>query len=467
MVKRLNHVGRLGVIVAFIVLGASALTGVASYRYARFMDARAVQAANVSNDTQLGFVGALVLAAGDSAPIRTVHALSQIAIRFPKVYYRLEFRQPDGRLLLDPWSSPIHINGQMDGACLDAPIGSDGERRKSWITLGPEPFAIACRVMPGRFPGDPWVHVFMGQRLDSTAPLLAEAAMSIAVAQILVLLGLAVFFDRLYVRRLRQVGRPLQFLAPSVDVDAAHADEFKPIEGLMQAAAERIAHTRAISTAMAHDFKGRLTRIITSTQAAYAAAPAPVQTRLRGALDNLARINAEFEGILDLLLRLGPEQALQTPTIVDIRLLVEECVAAYQDLFDDRGVAVNIDIAPNLAMASLTRGFAVERAMGNLIENAAKYTPVGGKVSICGIQPAPGRFELTLQNTDPSQDPVESLGVFGVRGESSVGSQGTGLGLSVVANFLAADRLSMFTRRDKGAFEAVIAGPAVDIMTIG
>ena len=69
-------------------------------------------------------------------------------------------------------------------------------------------------------------------------------------------------------------------------------------------------------------------------------------------------------------------------------------------------------------------------ALGNLIGNAFKYTQKGEVVVTIGA----GHGKVTVEDTGPGIKPEEAEKLFerGIRGDTSAGSKGAGLGLAIV-----------------------------------
>ena len=75
----------------------------------------------------------------------------------------------------------------------------------------------------------------------------------------------------------------------------------------------------------------------------------------------------------------------------------------------------------------------LQRMVANLIDNAIKYTPEGGRVHV-GIRADGGSCEMTVENTGPGIPREDQAKVFQrfFRGDQSRSQGGAGLGLSLV-----------------------------------
>ena len=117
----------------------------------------------------------------------------------------------------------------------------------------------------------------------------------------------------------------------------------------------------------------------------------------------------------------------------DARAAVEKIAAFYQTVADDHHVAVRcsgdgqIYADPDL----------FERALGNLLDNALRFTPDNGAIQIV-LSERNADFEVAVSDTGCGIDPEHLPRVFDrfYRAESSRGSDGAGLGLALVKSIV-------------------------------
>ena len=144
--------------------------------------------------------------------------------------------------------------------------------------------------------------------------------------------------------------------------------------------------------------------------------------RLSRIVDNLlfvARVDAAREPI--------------TRTEFDARAAVEKIAAFYQTVADDRQVSIRcigdgeIHADPDL----------FERAVGNLLDNALRFTPENGSIEIA-LSRNNGDFEVAVTDNGCGIAAEHLPRVFDrfYRAESSRGSDGAGLGLALVKSIL-------------------------------
>jgi two-component system OmpR family sensor kinase len=127
----------------------------------------------------------------------------------------------------------------------------------------------------------------------------------------------------------------------------------------------------------------------------------------------------------------------------DLARLAEGAVAAFQPAAEAKGIALELALASDLPLADADPQ-RVEQVLVNLLSNALRHTPAGGRVEI-EMAPVPaGRLTVRITDTGPGI-PLEALpNVFERfyrvdrgrgRGE---GGDGTGLGLAVARSIVEA-----------------------------
>jgi signal transduction histidine kinase len=112
--------------------------------------------------------------------------------------------------------------------------------------------------------------------------------------------------------------------------------------------------------------------------------------------------------------------------------VTDDVAELYSPLAEEKGVSLEIRPA-GATMIEGNRSL-ISQALANLIDNAIKYTPAGGHIS---VWPAvtPDGVDLIVADTGPGIPAEERARVVErfVRLEASRNSPGTGLGLSLVA----------------------------------
>jgi two-component system heavy metal sensor histidine kinase CusS len=117
----------------------------------------------------------------------------------------------------------------------------------------------------------------------------------------------------------------------------------------------------------------------------------------------------------------------------DARAAVEKIAAFYQTIADDRHVTIRcsgeaqIHADPDL----------FERAVGNLLDNALRFTPENGSIHIA-LSKGDADFEVAVSDNGSGISPEHLPRVFDrfYRADSSRGSDGAGLGLALVKSIV-------------------------------
>jgi len=115
----------------------------------------------------------------------------------------------------------------------------------------------------------------------------------------------------------------------------------------------------------------------------------------------------------------------------DIRLLIQEVVELYELIAQEKGVRLASDLRePLLVRVDPAR---MRQVFANLLDNAIKYTPAGGLVSI-SVQGRDGEVELIFRDTGRGISGTDLPRIWErlYRGDKSRSQSGLGLGLSLV-----------------------------------
>ncbi|TKC89766.1 two-component sensor histidine kinase [Trinickia terrae] len=121
--------------------------------------------------------------------------------------------------------------------------------------------------------------------------------------------------------------------------------------------------------------------------------------------------------------------------MLDLRALLAECVAAHAPLAGRRGIDLGVE---EVQSASVTADAEALRVMfGNLLDNAVKYTPEGGRIDVSLALDDDGRPCVSIADSGPGIPAEERERVFdrfyrdtSARARTDV--SGSGLGLAIV-----------------------------------
>ncbi|HMQ27835.1 MAG TPA: HAMP domain-containing sensor histidine kinase, partial [Acidimicrobiales bacterium] len=233
----------------------------------------------------------------------------------------------------------------------------------------------------------------------------------------------------------------------------------RPVDDLT-VAAERVAAERDLSAEIAverDDEVGRLARTFNQMLAALRTSRDQQQqlisdashelrtplTSLRTNIDVLDRLDeltpedraalladlrsemGELSALVTELVDLATEEAQAPEPIAPLRL--DELVSRLAGRTERRtGLAVTCDLAPTIVEGRTTR---LERAVGNLLDNAAKWSPEGGTIRVHLADGA-----LVVSDEGPGIDDADLARVFDrfYRADAARSTPGSGLGLAIV-----------------------------------
>lgn len=126
----------------------------------------------------------------------------------------------------------------------------------------------------------------------------------------------------------------------------------------------------------------------------------------------------------------GVARFVLTPAPVDLASLVTEVVAQVQPTAAGRDLTLDLDIPKELPPA-FGDGERIRQVLINLLDNACKYTPSGGRISLSVLHRTTQKIQITVCDTGPGIAPENQERIFEskVRLDQSHGQEGYGLGL--------------------------------------
>lgn len=184
---------------------------------------------------------------------------------------------------------------------------------------------------------------------------------------------------------------------------------------------------------LAHDLRTPLTRLRGTAELALQDSGDPAQARdaLVECINEADRVRHLLETLLDVSAAEAGALALhREPT--DIGGLVERARDLYQEVAEERKIAVQL-LPPPAPFAVSVDPVRIGQVLNNLLDNALKYTPSGGRVTL-GVGRDGADAILTVSDTGPGIPVAEREAVFRrlYRRDASRSQRGLGLGLSLV-----------------------------------
>jgi len=183
---------------------------------------------------------------------------------------------------------------------------------------------------------------------------------------------------------------------------------------------------------VAHDLRTPITRLRgVAEQALRPSAGADIcREALADCLEESDRVMAILNSLMDIS---EAETGTMKLALEDVNLaeLIHEVMDLYEHVADETQVRLTADVPPVLILrADRTR---LRQAVANLVDNAIKYTPSGGRVEIVATR-AEGEILLSVRDSGIgiTADELPRIWDRLYRGDKSRSQRGLGLGLSLV-----------------------------------
>ena len=183
---------------------------------------------------------------------------------------------------------------------------------------------------------------------------------------------------------------------------------------------------------VAHDLRTPVTRFRGMAEQALRSGNSPEALR-----EALADCLEESDRVMSMLNTLMDISEAETGTMrlthedIDLTALVGEVADLYHDVAEDKGVKISTQVATGMELcADRSR---LRQVLANLVDNAVKYTPSGGRIEIDVFQE--GRSAVLVvkdSGTGIPPDEVSRIWDRLYRGDKSRSERGLGLGLSLV-----------------------------------
>ncbi len=230
-------------------------------------------------------------------------------------------------------------------------------------------------------------------------------------------------------RRVAQTGR----LGERVPTTGS-GDELDELAGLVNGMLVRVEALvdgmRGTLDDAAHDLRTPLTRLRAGAERALLAGPQDQREALSDAVEETDAVLAILAAVMDV-------AEAETGTLAlrrlphDIAHLVAQVVDLYEIVAEEKGVA--LVLAPTRPLVAPVDAARVRQAVANLVDNAVKYTPPGGRVCVT-VGEEGGEAIVAVEDDGPGVPASDQPRIWDrlFRGDQSRSERGLGLGLSVV-----------------------------------
>lgn len=221
-------------------------------------------------------------------------------------------------------------------------------------------------------------------------------------------------------------------------VDSGAADDelgrlARAFNGMIERLENSFGEMRRFTADAAHELRTPLAVLRSEAEVALRADRSPGQYRhvLENQLEEIARLTRLTE---ELLFLCREDAGLQAVPIQPVRVdeLLEQLVGQLQSAAQARDVTLEIDVRSPLTIASDPDR--LRRLFFNLVDNALKFTPTGGRVAIHAVRNG-GRVEVVVTDSGigipPAHLPHICRRFYRVDQARGRAIEGTGLGLSI------------------------------------
>ena len=202
---------------------------------------------------------------------------------------------------------------------------------------------------------------------------------------------------------------------------------------------------------VAHDLRTPLARLRASVEDAFAHSPAAARSVLADALEETERVETIIRTLMDVAqAEAGVMRLHFQPT--DLGALVDAGLELYEDVAAEKEIVIEKQFRESMVVP--TDAPRIRQVFANLLDNALKYTPRGGRVVIGGY--FEGDYAVVgFRDNGPGISPVDLPRIWDrlYRADKSRAEHGLGLGLSLVKAIVEAHggRAEIGTSPDGGA----------------
>jgi two-component system OmpR family sensor kinase len=209
----------------------------------------------------------------------------------------------------------------------------------------------------------------------------------------------------------------------------------RALNGLLERLATALDIQKAFVADAAHELRTPLAAVQIQSQLV---ARAKDDTARSEALADLQAGVTRATRLAEQLLALARSEpdGLAATNAIDLRALLQDCVVAYAPLAQNRSVDLGIEASE--AATVIGDADALRVMFNNLVDNATKYTPRGGRVDV-GLDVEEGHPVVRIADSGPGIEPAERDRVFDRFYRAGAGANrartdvaGSGLGLAIV-----------------------------------
>jgi len=214
---------------------------------------------------------------------------------------------------------------------------------------------------------------------------------------------------------------------------------------------------------VAHDLRTPLTRLRGTAEAAVQTTPDPVaREALADCVEESDRVLTMLKALMDISEAEAGMMKLHRE-LTSIPALLQKVIEMYDLISEEKHITITTDFAPDCqASVDSTR---MSQAFANLLDNALKYTPEGGKVHLA-CRATDNTVTVAIRDTGMGIPATDQPHIWErlYRGDKSRTQRGLGLGLSLVKAIVEAHQGTVAVTSDAGqGAEFVITVPQIPL----
>jgi len=182
---------------------------------------------------------------------------------------------------------------------------------------------------------------------------------------------------------------------------------------------------------VAHDLRTPMTRLRGVAERALQSDDVATQREaLVTCLDESERMLSMLDTLMDISEAETGTMRLEVSSVV-VESIVKEVMDLYEDIAEDKHVDLSTSVEPGLTVAADPKR--LRQVLANLVDNAVKYTPSGGRVAVgARREGALVRIDVTDTGIGIAAHDLPHVWDRLYRGDQSRAERGLGLGLSLV-----------------------------------
>jgi signal transduction histidine kinase len=205
---------------------------------------------------------------------------------------------------------------------------------------------------------------------------------------------------------------------------------------------------RQLTSDLAHQLRTPVASI-SATVDAVREGVLPVDDETLSTLGEQSRRLGRLVDDLEVVSRAEERQLLLNPVPVTVVELVESGVAAHRDRFRAAGVELTSSVAPDVPAVSVDPD-RIQEVIANLLDNAQRHTPAGGRVTVTarpGAGDSNGAAVIEVNDSGQGFALGDAERIFD-RFQKATDSTGSGLGLTIARAIIDAHRGTLTAHSD-------------------